>query len=170
MSPCTNFPPGKDCAAPMTSARPSPTDPAAERRVAGAARPPGCAGGGEAGHGGPATGKLGSHMHHAAAEKADGQQRAGCGFRVTACGSQAGETEQDGERVGGSARPRTPQTEAASSPSARPRASGGRRRRAWVGRSAGSPCSCPPVSRRLWEPEDPQPGEQLPQGPGRVGA
>ena len=165
-----NVPPGKVHVARMTSVRPSLTEPAAERNVAGAAQPPGCDGGRG---GGPVTGRLGSHLHDAAAEKADGQRRAGYRFWVTACGGQAGETEQEGERVGGdrggSARTWTPQTEAASSAFSTPPSKGRRRRGAWVGRNAGSPCSCPPISHLLWEPEDPQPGEQPPQGPGRQG-
>ena len=129
-----NVPLGKVHVAPMTSVRPSPTEPAAEQHVAGAAQPPGCGGGRR---GGPVTGRLGSHMHDAAAEKADGQRRAGYRFWVTACGSQAGETEQEGERVGGdrggSARTWTPQTEAASSAFSTP-PSEGRETQRGVGR------------------------------------
>lgn len=77
---------------------------------------PGVTGGGG---GWTRNGRAGLHLHDAAAEKADGQQRAGYRFRAMAWGSQTGETEQEGEQGGGdgggSARTRTPQTEAAGS-------------------------------------------------------
>ena len=55
-------------------------------------------------------------------------------------------------------------------PSACPQVRGGRCQGAQVGRNAAPRPSCPPISCLLWEPEDPQYGEQLPQGPGRAGA